>query len=265
MENVRLKGLKEKWDRGEIALSTAMFYAAPLIAEQLGSMDFDMLWIDQEHTGHSPDTLYSLIQAVELTGKASMVRVVDHEPATVKPVLELAPDMIIFPMINTAEEARAVVRACQYPPRGIRGYGPIRAQRFGCVPMEEYLRDVDSCFWRVMQIESAEGVRNLEEILRVPGVDSIVVGPNDLSASLGLLGQYRHPEVLRLMDEIGDTCRRCRMPFGVSLGYDEENLRDWIRRGASWIAVSADMGYLDAGARLMLNGTKELINEAGKG
>ena len=265
MENTRIKKLKEKMARGEIALCTALYYVDPLITEQLASLDFDMIWIDQEHTGHSLDILRNHIQAAALTGKVSLVRVTDHDPAKVKPILELAPDAVIFPMVNTAEEARQVIGACLYPPRGQRGYGPIRAQRFGSVPMDEYIRDVESCFWRVVQIESEEGVRNLEKIIQVPGVDGVVVGPNDLSASLGLLGQYRHPEVLRLMDKIGDVCRQYYMPFGVSVGYDEQNLRDWVHRGVSWIEVGADMSYIDAGARLVLNGTKRLLKEEGKG
>ena len=244
MVNERLERLREKIQQGQVALGAGQFYNDPLITEQLGYMDFDLIWIDQEHTSFSLNDLCRHIQAAAVTGKVSVVRVRDHNPATVKPVLELAPDAIIFPMVNTVEEAQTVISACRYPPNGIRGYGPIRTQKFFTVPMEEYLRDVENCFWRIIQIEDEKAVRNLDDILCVPGIDSVVVGPNDLSASIGLLGEYRHPKVLQLMDEIAKTCRHHQIPFGVSLGYQEDNLEDWIRRGASWLEVGLDSTYI---------------------
>lgn len=261
MKNERLERLKRLFADGGVAICAGVFYTDSLITEQLGTLDFDMIWIDQEHTGFSLEILRSHIQAATLTGKVSIVRMVDCNPSTVKPVLELAPDAVIFPMVNTAEQARTAIQACLYPPEGIRGYGPIRAQRFWTVPMEEYLRDAASCFWRIVQIEHVEAVRNLEEILDVPGIDGVVVGPNDLSASIGLLGQYRHPEVLALMDRIAEVCRRRKIPFGAAVGYDEENIGDWIRRGASWLGIGQDVSYINTGAQLVIDGVQKILSK----
>ena len=261
MINQRLNALKDRIAAGETLVGTGVFLTDPVISEQLGNLGFDFVWIDGEHTVFSNEQIRNHIMAAELAGMATFVRVPDHDPATVKPLLEVAPDAVIFPMVNTAEEARQVVAACLYPPKGVRGYGPLRAHRFGTVPNGEYVADVAGCFWRIMQIEHALAVENLEEILHVEGVDSIVVGPNDLSASIGHLGEYRHPDVMALMDRIGETCRRCGVPFGVSLGYDEQNIRDWVRRGASWIEVGADWGYLQMGAQKNLEDTRRLCQE----
>jgi len=264
MENPRLLRLKEKLGNGGVALCGGVYYTDSLITEQLGVLGFDMLWIDQEHTGFSLENIRNHLQAAALTGKVSMVRVTDHDPARIKPILELGPDAVIFPMVNTAEQARAVIEACLYPPEGVRGYGPIRAQQFYQVPMDEYLRDVKDCFWRVIQIEHEEGVRNLDEILSVPGIDSVVVGPNDLAASIGLLGQNKHPQMLKLMDEIAKTCRRHNVPLGASIAYNEQNIRDWIGRGAAWFGIGMDMSYINTGAKSVIDGTKKLLREAGK-
>ena len=226
MRNPALENLNTKIAAGRVALATGIFFNDPLMTEQLSLMDFDLVWIDLEHTGHSVDALRGLLQAVDVAGKVSMVRVADTNPATIKPILELAPGAVIFPLINTKADAELAISSCRYPPAGIRGYGPLRAQKYWTVPMEEYIRDVEKCFWRVIQIETEEGVNNLDDILSVPGIDSVVVGPNDLSASAGLLGQYRHPKVLKMMDTIAEKCNSHHIPFGVALGYNEDNLND---------------------------------------
>lgn len=260
MVNARLERHKKKIENGELLVSTGVYYTDPCIVEQLGTVGYDMMWIDQEHTGFTLEIIRSHIQAAAAADIFSMVRVVDLNPATVKPILEMAPDGVIFPMINTVEAAQQAIASCLYPPKGIRGFGPVRANRFGAVPMDEYIRDAEKCLWRILQIEHVEGVKNLDKILEVPGIDSIVVGPNDLSASLGVLGQYRHPAVMEQMDKIAEICNKHKIPFGVALGYDEDNINDWIRRGASWFAVGADMGYLDIGACQTLEQTRALLS-----
>ena len=222
MVNARLERHKKKIENGELPISTGVYYTDPCIVEQLGTVGYDMMWIDQEHTGFTLEIIRSHIQAAAAADIFSMVRVVDLNPATVKPILEMAPDGVIFPMINTVEAAQQAIASCLYPPKGIRGFGPVRAHRFGAVPMDEYIRDAEKCLWRILQIEHVEGVKNL--------------------------------------DKIAEICNKHKVPFGVALGYDEANISDWIRRGASWFAVGADMGYLDMGARQTLEQTRALLN-----
>lgn len=263
MINQHLEQLKTKLKNKERLIGTGVWLTDTSVSEHLGTIGFDFVWIDQEHSGFTKEHIRSHILASELSGMVTFVRVTDHNPSTVKPILELAPDGVIFPMVNSAADAENVVAACLYPPDGIRGYGPTRADRFGSIPNEEYVRDVAGTFWRIMQIEHVDGVKNLDEILSVKGVDAIVVGPNDLSASIGLLGQHRHPDVMKLMDKIADTCNRRGVPFGVSMGYHEQNITDWINRGASMLEIGLDHYYLDIGARMVLDGTKQLLSGNG--
>lgn len=249
MENIRLETFKESIKDGKIQKGAGVTLSETTITEILGELGFDFLWIDREHSFLSDEEVYRHIQICGLSHMLSFVRVRDHDPATVKPILEMKPDGVIFPMVNTAQEARDLVSACTYPTRGIRGFGPRRAHNFGLINGEEYMNYVDKCFWRIMQIEHIEAVKNLDEILKVEGIDSIVVGPNDLSISMGLFGQYDHHEVVKVMDEIAEKCIDHKIPFGVSV-YDEKNILTWKNRGANWIEVGADWGYLLDGAKV---------------
>ena len=187
------------------------------------------------------------------------MRVAWNDPVLIKPILEMGPDGIILPMISTAEEARRAVAACTYPPDGIRGFGPRRANRYGTMATDEYLQNVNQSFLRIMQIESYQGVENLEEIMAVPGVDLIMVGPNDLSGSLGLLGQTRHPEVMKYFDLLAEKCIKANMPFGTSLcTSDEESIRDWINRGVDLIGCADDLGLVRTGGQQRLAFVHEL-------
>ena len=120
-------------------------------------------------------------------------------------------------LYGSAREARDAVACCTYPPRGIRGFGPRRAQKYGALDIEDYLAQSDESLLRILQIEHVDAVSDLDEIARVEGIDLLVVGPNDLSASYGLLGRTRDPEMMKIYDHIADVCKKCRMPFGVSL------------------------------------------------
>lgn len=235
-----LRRMKNK----ELLIGTHVHLADLSIAEQMGVLGFDFVWIEGEHSPLDKQIILGHIIAAKAGGTASLVRIPWNDPVLAKPILEMGPDGIIFPFIRTAEEARVAVAACTYPPKGIRGFGPRRANRYGTQPAVEYLEGVDASFLRIMQIEHVDAVNNLEEILAVDGVDTIVVGPNDLSGSIGLLGQTRHPEVMALMDKIGEKCNAAKVPFGVSMGVDKVSLTDWVRRGAVWIGAGNDVSYI---------------------
>jgi len=113
--------------------------------------------------------------------------------------------------------------------------------------------------WVILQIEHIDGVNNLSEMIKIEGVDSVVVGPNDLSGSIGLLGQTRHPEVLKLLDKIAETCNTAGFPFGASIGWNDENIRDWIKRKVKWLCVDSDISYLVNGGRNTYNKIRELV------
>ena len=228
----------------ELVVGTHVNMSDMSISEQMGVLGFEFVWIEGEHSPLDKQTILGHIIGCKAGGAAAFVRIPWNDPVLAKPILEMGPDGIVFPFIRTAEEARAAVAACQYPPKGIRGFGPRRANRYGTQPNDEYLAEVDSSILKIMQIEHVDAVNNLAEILAVPGVDTIVAGPNDLSGSIGLLGQTRHPEVLALLDKMAEECAKAGVPFGVSMGPDKASIADWMRRGVNWIAVGNDTSYI---------------------
>ena len=228
----------------ELVVGTHVNLADLSISEQMGALGFEFVWIEGEHSPLDKQTILGHIIGCAAGNTAAFVRIPWNDPVLAKPVLEMGPDGIVFPFIRTAEEARAAVAACTYPPKGIRGYGPRRANRYGTIPAAKYIAEVDDSILKIMQIEHIDAVTNLEEIMAVEGVDTIVVGPNDLSGSINLLSQVRHPDVMALMDTIAEKCKKANMPFGVSMPFDKANIADWIRRGVSWMAAGNDTSYI---------------------
>ena len=152
----------------------------------------------------------------------------------------------------------------QIPPRGIRGFGPMKANNYGIMDGKEYFKLADREPWVILQIEHIDGIKDLKNIIEVDGVDSVVIGPNDLSGSIGLLGQTKHPEMIKLIDEYAAVCREANFPFGTSIGFDRQNVSEWIDRGVTWICVDEDTPYLLSGGINTLNNTREIIKELGK-
>ena len=254
----KIERINAKISRGETVFGAHVSLTDHCITEMLGDMGYEFIWIDWEHSAMDRQHIQNHLIAARATNAAAFVRVPWNDPVIVKPVLEMGPDGIVFPMICTAEQARLAVASCTYPPRGIRGFGPRRVNNYGMMSNEEYLSKVDAGFWRIMQIEHIDAVKNLSEILTVEGIDSIVVGPNDLSGSIGLVTQTRHPEVMAIMDEIADKCRNAGKPFGVSMGYQQESLEDWKRRGVSWVGCGGDTSYIYTGGMNVLNSLGEI-------
>ncbi|MCL2344208.1 MAG: aldolase/citrate lyase family protein [Firmicutes bacterium] len=254
----RASDLLQKMKSRELVVGTHVNLSDLSVSEQLGTLGFEFVWIDYEHAPLDRQTVMSHIIACKAGNTAAFVRLPWNDPVLAKPILEMGPDGLVFPFIRTAEEAEAAVAACRYPPKGIRGFGPRRANQYGTLPNDEYLATVDSSLLKIMQIEHVDAVNNLEEILAVDGVDTIVVGTNDLSGSIGLLGQTRHPEVLALLDEIAVKCKKAGVPFGISMGFDKQNVADWIRRGVSWMGVGNDVSYIAQAGTETIRIVKEL-------
>lgn len=251
--------LNEKLAKKEMIYGTHVSLSDSCITEMMGDIGFDILWIDMEHSALDKQEVQNHLIAARGTGAAAFIRVPWNDPVLVKPILEMGPDGIIFPMIKTVEDAKKAVASTTYPLKGDRGFGPRRANNYGMMSNDEYLAQVETSFWRIMQIEHIEAVKNLDDILKVEGIDTIVVGPNDLSGSIGVLGQPRHPEVMKLLDEIGEKCQRAGVSFGVSMGYVPETVADWKRRGCSWMVCDGDSGYIVNGGTIVLNGMKDIF------
>jgi 2-dehydro-3-deoxyglucarate aldolase/4-hydroxy-2-oxoheptanedioate aldolase len=260
MDN-HLARITEKITKKELVIGTHIATADPVASEIVCTAGFDFVWIDGEHGAMDRKDINLHIMAIRGQGVAPFVRVPWNDPVLVKPILDMGPAAVVFPFIKTAEEARLAVASCRYPPAGIRGFAPVRAINYGAMDGTEYLERAQREPWVVIQIEHIDAVGNLEEILAVEGIDTVVIGSSDLSGSMGLLTQLRHPDVIDVCDQIASACRAVDKPFGVSLLYSEENVRDWIKRGVAWIGVDNDVSYLSSGAKTTYEATRRLAGE----
>ena len=144
-------------------------------------------------------------------------------------------------MIRTAEDVRLAISACRYPPEGIRGFGPLRPSDYGKIGPQEFCRQSNDNIITVVQIENVDAVRNIDEILAVPGLSSIAFGPNDLANSIGHRGQPGHPEVVETMEKVIGRAQQAGIPVGISTGSNVDELCAWVDRGIQWLATSLDV------------------------
>ncbi|MCL2318854.1 MAG: aldolase/citrate lyase family protein [Treponema sp.] len=258
-----MKNYGSEWKRrlkaGEFIHGGHIFLPNPAMAEAMAFFGYQYLWIDGEHGAYDKEALLAHITAINGAGAGAIVRVTANEPALLKPVLEMGPDGIIVPMVNSPEEAAAFVSACTYPPKGTRGFGPRRANRYGTLGDPDYLSSVDESLVKIVQIEHKKGVENIDSILEVPGIDSVVIGPYDLSGSLGILGQLTHPDMLAACRRIVERCKAHHIPCGPSIGSgNQEFLRFWLDQKTDFIFCGDDLGFVKAGAESTIARVREL-------
>lgn len=244
----RVESLKRKLKNREPVMGTHTVLRDGMISELYGEIGFDYVWIDTEHSALDRQGVLSHLMGARASGTCGLVRVPWNDPVLVKPFLDMGADGIIFPMVCNRQEAEKAVAACEYPPRGCRGFGPNRAMRYGLTPQEEYCGTDGEGIVKLLQIEHTIGVWNVEEILEVPGIDGIIIGAQDLSASLGKIGQIYDREVDKQIEQILEACVRKGVSVGISCGFDKTFMRSFVERGASILTVELDYGYILKGA-----------------
>lgn len=253
----KIPSLKRKLASRQVTLGSWIQLAHPAIAEIMARAGFDWLTVDLEHSTIDLAEAEQLIRTIELCGVAPLVRLSSNDPVQIKRVMDAGAHGIIVPTVNRPEEAEAAVAAVLYPPRGRRGVGLARAQGYG-TRFEAYRSWLATESVVIAQIEHIDGVRNLEAILSVPGIAGFLVGPYDLSASLGVPGEFTHPEVRKALA----TIRRiaARHP-AVAAGYhvvppQPELVSAKIREGYRLIAYSTDMIFLGHACREGVQGIR---------
>lgn len=253
--------LNKKVAEGKFLLGSHVFCGDPMLTEAMAMSGFDMLWIDMEHTAINKERLLGNLIAARSGGTPAFVRVEWTDMTVVKPVIDMGPDGIIFPYIRTVDDARRAVELCEYPPKGIRGYGPLRALDYGAIPQIDFVDREYRKMWRIIQIEHIDAVNNLEAICDVEGIDAFIVGPNDLSGSVGHIGRVTHPDMMPIYDRLSAILRERGKLFGVSMGYVPEVLEQWIARGARMLFCGHDVAYVQEGARAVRAELGGLVGE----
>lgn len=250
--------LKQRINSKEPTLGSWITLGHAGIAEILANAGFDWLVVDLEHSVISIDTAGDLIRVIEYCGVAPLVRLTSNNADQIKRVMDAGAHGVVVPMVNSAHDAAQAVAATRYAPQGNRGVGLARAQGYGS-RFREYLEWQQDSAVVIVQIEHKDALDKLDEILTVPGVDGFIIGPYDLSCSMGIPGQFDDPGFVAAMDRIRAAGERLGIPSGLHIVEpDHERLAQSLAEGYRFIAYSVDIRLLDVGARQGLQYFKEL-------
>ncbi len=223
--------------RGDVLVGTLITIPSAEVAEIMAGVGFDWLFIDTEH---SPFNAYEAQTILQAAGHSCpcVIRVPANDEVWIKKALDIGADGIIAPQVNSAADAEAVVRMCKYPPGGTRGVGIGRAHKYG-LGFNEYMERADSEIAVILQAETTEALKNISEIVKVPGIDAIFIGPYDLSASLGKMGQLTDPEVKEAIETIAEACKNAGVRLGI-FAATAEAIEPFIQQNFTLLAIGTD-------------------------
>ena len=233
-------------DRVQIGCWVSMGEA--VAAEIAGTAGFDWLLIDGEHAPNDVRSIRDQLLAAARFDAHPIVRVPVGEPWIIKMVMDAGAQSVMVPMVESAEQARAMVRAMRYPPDGVRGVGATGARVSGFGSIKGYTEAANAQACLIVQVESRAGLAALDEILAVEGVDAVFIGPADLSADMGFLGRAEAPEVLAAIRDAFARIRAAGKGAGI-ISLDPARARTWIAEGSNFIAVAIDTVVLAQGLR----------------
>lgn len=224
--------------------------ATPYTAEICAGAGYDWLLFDGEHAPNTLQTLVAQLQAVSCFPLEPIARVPVAEPAIIKQYLDIGFRTLLAPMMDSAAMAAQTVAATRFPPRGIRGVASATSRASGFGADAAYLAEAHERVSLIVQIESRAGLDALDEIAAVDGVDALFIGPGDLAASLGHLGEPRHPEVQAAIDDARRRIQAAGKPAGI-FALSAEDARTRIEQGFAFLSVGTDIGVLSGGARAL--------------
>ena len=239
-----IERMRQRLANGEVSIGTGISFSDPTISELLCEVGYDFTWIDMEHSSLDLATAGYHVAAHRGFDTAPFIRVPYNDVNVIKPILDLAPAGIIVPQVNSAAEAEAAVKASRYPPRGVRGYGPQRGVHFGGQSQPDYLVKAADNPIIAIQIEHVDAVKNIEEMLEVAEIDIFCLGLNDLSGSMGKLGQIGDPEVIAAVDRVAEKVTGAGRAMGVSTFYSAETFARWMELGMTWLNLNVDFATL---------------------
>ncbi|QDU13035.1 5-keto-4-deoxy-D-glucarate aldolase [Gimesia maris] len=235
--------------QGKLLISPLVSLSNPEVAEIFSEVGYDWLFLDAEHSTLSTADLQAIIGRVG-NRLPSLVRLQAPEEVSVKKTLDIGAAGIIAPQVNSAEQAANIVSWSRYSPEGTRGVGLGRAHGYGFA-FDDYLARANAETTVVVQAEHIDAVNAIEDIAQVPGVDAVLIGPYDLSASLKRIGEIDHPEVTGAIDHVTEVCQKNNIPLGI-FGVTVDAVKPYIEKGFTLITVGVDTVMLGQGARKML-------------
>ncbi|MDD3415555.1 MAG: aldolase/citrate lyase family protein [Lachnospiraceae bacterium] len=247
--------LKNKLKAGEVCYGATITMSNPVVSEIMSHLEYDWLWFEMEHTVMSEESVLAMLQATNGSEVTTVVRVPWNDKTMIKRILDTGTDGILVPLIRTKSDAEDAVRAIKYPPLGERGAGVARAQCYG-LHIDEYMSTANEEVLTILMIEHIDAVNNIEEILSVPGVDSVMIGALDLSGSMGILGQTNDPKLEEAIQKVLKASKK----FGISCGivaFDPKQAKERIKQGFTNIAAGMDVLFLSSAAKNILEQVKD--------
>jgi len=245
--NIFKQALKDK----QVQIGLWVNLANPYSTEICAGGGFDWLLIDGEHSPNDLRSILSQLQVIAAYPTNAVCRVPVGDSSLIKQYLDLGAQTLLVPMVDTPEQAHALVQACRYPPDGIRGMGGARASRWGRYPNYALEANAEVCL--LVQVETRLALSNLDAIAATEGVDGVFIGPSDLSASMGHVGKSGHPEVQAAIEDAIARITRAGKAAGI-LTPDVALAKHYLERGATFVAVGLD-------TQLLLRGMQNLLQQ----
>ena len=232
--------------KGETQIGLWCSLCGAIPAEIVSHSGFDWLLLDTEHSPNEVPDVLAQLQAVQAGTASAIVRPAWNDTVLIKRFLDIGAQSLLIPFVQNPDEARRAVEATRYPPAGVRGItGSGRASRYGRV--KDYLKNASREICLLVQVETRSALDNIEAIASVDGIDGVFIGPNDLAASFGHIGNWSHPEVQAALEDAVRRLKKIGKPAGI-LTPNEEEAKRFIQWGYTFVAVGADLGLLARGA-----------------
>jgi len=248
--------LKKKLSNGELTLGSWITLPHPAIPEIMSNAGFDWLVVDLEHSSITIREAEDLIRVINLSGSTPLVRLTSNDSNQIKRVMDSGSQGIVVPNTISIKDVELSYSSLHYPPLGTRGVGLARAQGYG-PGFQKYLEWQEKGPILIVQIENIRAINNLDEIFSSGLIDAFIIGPYDLSASMGMPGQFEHPDFLGTLDSIIISARKHNIPSGIHLVEpDPTQLEENIEKGHTFIAYSLDTRMLDVSSRLAIDKIK---------
>jgi len=233
--------VKRKLQQGQPTLGGWIMISHPATGELLAQCGFDWVAIDMEHTSVSFETIESIIRSMERYHVISLVRIAGHDPLAISRCLDIGAQGLIVPMVKSGDEARQIVREAKFPPAGRRSACLSRAAGCGVENFRRYYTTFNDEIIIVAMIEHIDAVNNIEEIVTVEGIDALFFGPFDLSGSMGIIGQFDHPDFISAIDKVKQAARKAKMPIGIHvIAPSPDEIRKRAEEGFQFIGCSID-------------------------
>lgn len=248
--------LKEIWRSGIPSFGAWITLNDPAAAAVVCNLGYEWVLVDAEHQPFSAETLREIFAVVRSRGSVPIVRVRDNDAALIKQMLDFGAEGIMVPMAQSVEDARRAAAACRYPPQGVRGFNPRDASNF-FKDLDYYAQTINDRVIALLQVEHIDAVHNLDGILATPGLDAILIGPADLTYSMGLPLQNEHPKVQEAIQSVITKCNAAHVPVGIAVYGAADEFIAWLQRGINFITLGFDYGWINEAGGAVLRRMRE--------